>query len=611
MTLLVEKTLNVAATARLMIDVLGPVRIAWDDLPLTFAYEKVQALLVYLAIEADRPHRRTALANLFWPDQDATAARHNLSQALFNLRRAVLDQLDTPLLLATRDSVRLNPAYTLWVDVVAFRNLAASTSSNTARLEQAIALYCGEFLEAFSISDSAGFDEWVQINREQLRTQACDVLRRLTDPQTGLGDSARVCDHARRWVMLDPLDEAAHRRLIRAFANSGQRTQALVQFEHCCRVLRAELGIEPEPATIALYEEVKRQIPSTVLTQARPLRAALPQPTTRLIGRDADLAALAILLADSTSRLITITGPGGVGKTRLALAGAAASAFADADCVCCVQLAMVREPALVLAALAQALDVPQNSARPLDELVYVALARQHMLLLLDNCEHLLPDLASFVAELLAEAPHLTILATSRVALHISHERRYQLRPLSVPDAHQTDTNPGSSAVALFIERAQAVRPTIELDIAAIAAICRRLDGLPLAIELAATRLRLLSLDDLLARLEQPLPLLNGGPRDLPERQQTLHATIDWSYQLLDPDQQALMRRLAVFAGGWTVAAAELVCADPSEQEPQIRVLDGLTTLFDASLISESANSAASLTREDRHRRNLERGMLCG
>jgi non-specific serine/threonine protein kinase len=328
-----------------------------------------------------------------------------------------------------------------------------------------------------------------------------------------------------------------------------------------------------------------------MLTPIRPSDALALQPATRLIGRERDLDALAGQLTDPGTRLITIVGPGGVGKTRLALAAAAFTADAFADGVRFVQLAPVRDPALVLAALAQALDVPQNDARSLDEMVRGALARCQLLLVLDNCEHLLPALAGVIADLLISAPQLVVLATSRVALRLSQERRYQLLPLGLPDESQpAQAQFESAAVTLFIERAQAVRPVSATDLATIGAICRRLDGLPLAIELAATRTRLLTPHDLLARLDQRLALLSGGPRDLPERHQALHATIDWSYQLLDPYQQALFRRLSVFADGWTAAAAEAVCAD-LPQPAAASVLDGLTELLDASLIVETSNAA--------------------
>jgi predicted ATPase/DNA-binding SARP family transcriptional activator len=579
--------------AGLTLRLLGPVRVTLAGLPLSLAYEKLLALLIFLTVEAERAHRREFLADLLWPELDAAAARHNLSQALFHLRRLGGSDAEPALLLTTRETVRLNPASATWVDVMAFRTLVNQAGSTVEQLEAAIGLYEGGFGEGLTIRDSANFEDWVLQTGEQLRRQACDLLQRLSDPHTGAPDVAQACAYARHWVALDPLNEAAQRRLMRALANAGQRTAALVQFEQCRRLLEAELGVAPEPETIALYEALKLPASAAAVAPVAPLRLNLPLAPTRLFGRDDDMAALAAALADSTVRLVSITGAGGVGKTRLALQLAADTAGAFADGVCWVQLALVREPALIFAALAQAMELPPSDARPPDELVRSGLATRHVLLLLDNCEHLLPDLATLVADLLATAPRLVILATSRSALHLSHERRYQLAPLALPSSeHPPMAQLGAAAAALFVERARAVRPGLELDHEAISAICRTLDGLPLALELAATRTRLLGPRELLARLERRLPLLRGGPRDLPERQQTLAATIDWSYQLLALAQQALFRRLAVFTGGWTVAAAEAVCADLlAEDRVAAGALDGLEALLDASLIIEVAAEA--------------------
>lgn len=641
------------ATARLSLELLGPARITLDGAPLAFAYEKVLALLAYLAVEADRPHRRTALAELLWPEQDGAAARHNLSQALFHLRRMLPDELVADLLETTRDTVRLHTTGVLWVDVGAFRRLTGAgagggvaaddarspiTESETAprqavfsihrpgmpadaevasrtavvdRLAHAVALYRSEFLEGLGVGDSPDFDEWVLLTRESLRAQACAALRRLSAPEGGVPEIVRRGAYARRWATLDPLDEAAHRQLMLALAAHGQRAAALLQYEQCRRLLASELGLEPEPATTALYEELRRQASQTPVAGLPPNLPARhraistpPLQSTRLVGRVRDLATLAVLLADPLRRLVTITGPGGVGKTRLALQAAAEGASLFADGVCWVRLAGVREPALVPAALARALDLPQPDPRPLAVQLADALADRQLLLVLDNCEHLLPELAGQMAGLLDAAPQLVILATSRAALQISHERRYPLAPLALPAADlPPEAQRNTAAVALFIERAQAIRPGIALDPVVIGAICRRLDGLPLAIELAATRTRLISPPDLLARLERRLPLLSGGPRDLPERQQNLAATIDWSYRLLSPAQQALFRRLAVFVGGWTTAAAEAVSKQTEEGKRQHSahapvahkspnppdVLDGLAALLDASLIVEMAN----------------------
>ncbi|MCU0493773.1 MAG: tetratricopeptide repeat protein, partial [Chloroflexaceae bacterium] len=569
----------------LRLALLGPVGIERDGEPLSFRYDKVQALLVYLTVENQRSHHRASLAALLWPEQDEQAARHSLSQALFSLRRTIDEDPANPLLLTSRDSVGINPNSTIWLDVAEFQQLITPGSATTQRLAAASDLYCGDFLEGFHSGDSLGFEEWMLLTRERLRQQACEALRQLSAAGSGVG-LAHVCDYARRWIALDPLNEEAHRRLMQALADYGQRNAALAQFERCRELLHEELGIEPEAATLALYEALKQADAAPPPRPIAAMRERLPLPTTRLIGREREEAALAALLADPTNRLITISGPGGVGKTRLALQVAAASAAAFADGVCWVPLASVRDPLLLPVALAQALGIHQKNSLPAADALCNALAPRHMLLLLDNCEHLLPALATLATELLAAAPQLTILATSRVVLRLSHERRYQLAPLGLAAG---DTRAMPPAVALFVERAQAVRPDLQLDMAAIAAICQRLDGLPLAIELAAMRTRLLSPRELLARLNQRLPLLRGGSRDLPQHQQALHAAIDWSYRLLSPSQQALLRRLAVFAGGWVVAAAEAVCADELEDEAEM--LDDMAALLDASLITQSSGAA--------------------
>jgi predicted ATPase/DNA-binding SARP family transcriptional activator len=568
----------------------GPVQLTRDGVPLAFPYDNVQALLVYLAVENRRIHRRSVLAGLLWPDQPEQAARHSLAQALYSLRRVLGDGGASPLLRTTRETVELIPNDTFFLDVDAFNELL---EGDARQLEHAIAVYRGAFLETLSLGRSAAFEEWALLLRERLQRRACELLQQLTEAPARGTEVARACGYARRWAELDPLSEQAHRRAMRLLAQTGQRAAALAQFERCRALLEAELGVEPEAATIALYEELKRAAP-TAPDWSLPLRRPLSLPSTRLIARESDLAALAELLTNRTNRLITITGMGGVGKTRLALHAAAENAPSFSDGVCYVGLASLNEAALLPATIAHALGVQQD-ARPLVETIQAALAQCEMLLVLDNCEHLLPATATLVAELLEAAPRLVVLATSRVALRLSHERRYPLAPLGLPETEQVSDALLAQvpAVALFIERAQVARATVELDWDAISAICRWLDGLPLAIELAAMRARLLAPRELLARLTQRLSLLNGGPRDLPERQQTLRATIGWSYELLDPSQQVLFRRLTVFVGGWTIAAAEAVCADQPDAATinGSPVLDGLDALLEGSLLSEITGRA--------------------
>jgi len=319
----------------------------------------------------------------------------------------------------------------------------------------------------------------------------------------------------------------------------------------------------------------------------------LPAPLTSFVGRERELAAVALMLAGGT-RLLTLTGPGGAGKTRLALAAAERLRDRYPDRVCFVDLSPVADPNLVAGAIAQALGVREHGSRPPAEALADYLGGRRALLLLDNFEQLVEG-APLLTLLLRACPELTVLVTSRAALRISGEREYTVPPLPLPKPAQVSdlaALSGVPAVALFVQRAQAVNPAFSLteeNAAAVAAICARLDGLPLALELAAARSRILSPQALLARLDRRLPLLTGGARDLPARQRTLRDTITWSYDLLNPMEQALLRRLAVFVGGCTLAAAEAVC--DADGRHGLDVLNGLGSLGEHSLLRREAGAA--------------------
>ncbi len=305
-------------------------------------------------------------------------------------------------------------------------------------------------------------------------------------------------------------------------------------------------------------------------------------PLALLHGRDGDLARIRSLLDSGQVRLLTLTGPGGVGKTRLAESVVAAIAKDYADGVVTVPLAPLQEAGQVLPAVSRACDAPhQGGASSIDVLAATLLVR-HLLLLLDNFEHVLDPAPTWLGELLAACPRLTILVTSRVPLHLKDEYRYPVAPLAVPEPSEAGDTPSER---LFIDRARAVQPDFAPDPAArdsIAAICRHLDGLPLAIELAAARTSALSPVELRARLEGRLDLLADGPRDAPARQQSLQATIAWSYHLLPPEQQHLFRHLSVFQGGFTLSAAEAVCGPPAGLIAD--VLSGVAALVEHNLV---------------------------
>jgi predicted ATPase/transcriptional regulator with XRE-family HTH domain len=322
-------------------------------------------------------------------------------------------------------------------------------------------------------------------------------------------------------------------------------------------------------------------------------RHNLPHQLTSLVGREHDVATVTALLRLDAVRLVTLTGPGGIGKTRLALAAAAGLADAFAHGIWFVRLSRLTDPALVLPTIAQTLGLQVAGSRPIEEVLRAYLREKQLLLLLDNFEQVVVA-APEIASLLESSPGLKALVTSRMALRLRGEKKFLVPPLALPPAAAAG-QPVSlerlaqyGAVALFIQQAQEADRGFQgtaVTAPAVAAICARLDGLPLAIELAAAHVKLLPPPALLQRLERRLPLLTGGARDLPERQQTMRAALAWSYDLLTAEEQRLFRRLCVFVGGWSLEAAEAVCAAPAGAQPLgVDMLEGLSALVEKSLV---------------------------
>lgn len=522
-----------------------------------FRGDKVRGLLAYLAVEADRPHARATLAALFWPDQPERLALANLSQTLTRLRAAIgadgATQLD-----ATRDSI-------LWrsgsaVDVANFTRLAGSRAA--ADLQAAAALYRGEFLAGFGLDGCDAFEEWLLLHRERLLQLLLGVLEHLAELHLADGQHSAAATAARQQLLLDPWRETAHRQLMRALSAAGDRAAALAAYEHCRQTLLADLGVAPDAATTAVADQIRQEQPPGVAAVPPSLTASLPAALTPLLGRSEELALLEQLL-HGQARLVTVLGPGGVGKTRLAFAAATflRETFSAGACwVPLVGISATSEATAqadgVVGAILAALGMPAGTwAAPTDELRAV-LRERTLLLVLDNCEHL-PAVGPLVEELLAAAPGLRVLATSRERLGVYGEELLFLGGLAVPDEH-TEELMQAAAVQLFVARAQRQVRRFGEDgatLLSVARLCRLLEGMPLGIELAAHWVGDYSPDEIATALRSDLAFLQTRDRQTPDRHRSLRAVFDYSWRLLSQQEQQALARLAVFAGGFDRAAA--------------------------------------------------------
>lgn len=619
--------------------------------PIGMDTHKATALLAYLAVTG-QAHSREALAALFWPDYDQHRAYANLRRTLWTINKA----LGATWLETDADTVGLACVPTadaagtgLWVDVVEFRArlaeggaaggkaaprhghaAAASCPACLGALTAAASLYRDDFLRGFNLRDSSDFDEWQFFQSETLRRELAGALERLAAGHAAAGDREPAIDCARRWLALDPLHEPAHRALMRIYAAAGQRNAALRQYAECTRILQAEVGAAPEAETTALYERIKAAAPGaapaspqsasagTPRVSAEPAssqsaiagapgapaaRTGLPVAPTPFVGRQRELAEIAAALADPACRLLTLVGPGGIGKTRLAIHAAGSQAGAFAGGASFVPLAAVGSANLAAQACAAALglslredavgDEPGRSVRT-QLLDY--LAGRELLLVFDNFEHLLPhdggraDAVDLVTDIVDRAPGVKCLVTSRERLNARGEWTLPVLGMAYPgspDAPADRTNaapaaPASfSAVELFLQGARRARvgfvPTEE-DLAAIARLCRAVDGTPLAIELAAAWARLLSCTEIAAEIEAGLDFLTASERGIPERHRSLRAVFEHSWQLLGADERRVFPRLAVFQHGFTREAAGQVAGAS---------LAVLSALADKSLLHRS------------------------
>ncbi|MBK7895517.1 MAG: hypothetical protein IPJ90_11700 [Anaerolineaceae bacterium] len=546
-----------AMTAVLEIRLFGGVAIRRGDAPISgFVSSKAPALLAYLAVTA-RPHQRDALAALLWGEMSDADAKNNLRQTLSNLRKLL-----EPYLLITRDAVQFDTAVPHSLDVAQFENQlhrarSAAPPARSAALQQAADLYRGDFLAGFYVRDAPEFEEWMLAQRARYRELALHTLHALAEHHLSRGEYGRAIDCATRLLALDAWREEAHRQLMTALARSGQRRAALAQYETCRRLLETELGSEPSAETTALFARIQ------AAGDASPHN--LPPQPTPFVGRTEELAQISACLQNPDCRLLTIVGVGGMGKTRLALQGAeqAHRRRLFLHGVFFVPLVGVDSRTLLVTAVAIACGLQFSGSQNPTAQLLAFLRDRELLLVLDNFEHLL-DEAIWLVQLLQQAPGIKLLLTSREPLHVQWETTLVLDGLALPPSAASPAAAAQySAVQLFASRAHAAQPGFDLTaetLAPVTQVCRLVDGMPLALELAAASLRHYTCAELAAALSFNVDVLAASYRDMPPRHRSLRAVFAHAWGLLNPAEQALFAALSVFTGSFDLAAAETVCA---------------------------------------------------
>jgi len=553
---------------QLDIHLLSDFRILYNGVLLTkISAERLQSLLAYLLLHRQAPQPRQHIAFVLWPDSSETQARTNLRNLLHSLRQ-ILPAADR---FIASDNLtlqwRLDAPYQL--DVARFEQAlvqAKQSSETDARrqwLEQAIGHYAGDLLPG-------NYDDWIIPLRDELRQRFCDALSTLITLLETTGDYRAALQPGQRLLAQDALNETAYVQLMRLHARSGDRAAVRRVYQQCVATLQRELAVDPSPTTTQAYEQLLRlevqpaALPTGTRPQHQPIVAATPAPSalplpaqsTPFIGRAAELAAIERLLGDPNCRLLTLIGPGGIGKTRLALqvAGKLAANFAQG--VAFVGLAAAQQIDQIFPALASALNFMLAGMASPQAQIYDFLRDKNMLLVLDNLEQLVSG-SEILAALLTQAPGIKLLITSRERLYLHEEWVVEVHGLAVNDQAAED----DTAVDLFLQSARRTRsnftPTAA-DLTAIRQICRLVDGMPLGIELAAAWVHLLACAEIVKEIERSLDFLATPARNVPERHRTMRAVFDHSWQLLAADEQQVLRQLAVFRSSFDRQAAEAV-----------------------------------------------------
>ncbi len=576
----------------LEVRLLGQFDVRQDHTPFVISTRAAQSLFAYLLLTVGTLHRREKLAGLLWPETTDANARKNLRTELWRLRQAIgiksTRKKTIPYFLVDEISIGFNPESPHWLDASSV--LAPLTKqTSTGNLIETLLHYRGELLPGL-------YDDWVVLERERVRAAFEQKTTRLLEILVEEKRWEDILEWGERWISFGQTPEPAYRALMLAYDARGDKAKVALTYQRCATALHNDLGVDPSAETQVLFERLSKSEHSITPTEIIPAETKsplspqstrvfnLPVPPTSFIGRAKELKEIEGLL--SSSRLLTLTGSGGVGKTRLAIQVAHDSVAKFNDGVFWVDLVGLSNPNLIPQEIAQSLHVREAPNAPLIETLKNDLAAKNLLVVLDNCEHLIESAAQTAEQLLSGCPQLRILATSRERLGIFNETVWRVPSLSEKTSRK-----------LFVERARVAQHDFaltSLNESFVAQICARLDGIPLAIELAAVRTAMLTVEEIARRLGDRFGLLTSGSRTALPRHQTLRATIDWSYDLLTEPERILFRRLAVFSGGFTLDAAEAVCSQGELKRNDI--LDALGRLVDKSLVIVEQESVLDETR---------------
>ena len=543
------------------------VRVAGAPLP-SLRSRREQWLLALLALHHDRDTSREWLATTLWPDNDEQQALFYLRKALSNLRKALGDE-SSRIITPSQKAVRLDLSGAL-CDVTAFGDCVRKSL-----FQEAVDLYRGTFLPEC-------LEEWATAERSQREQAYIFALEQLASKS----DPASAVRWLRLLVAVDPFRESAHRSLMQALADCGDRAAVTEVYRELHSVLHKELHASPSPETESLYKQLlergEQRVASLVPSVPVDDRRHIPVPLTDLIGREKEIEEVLKLIRDR--RLVTLVGSGGIGKTRLSIAVGDAAIDQFDDGVWFVDLAPLTDQSLVAQSVGRSMGIPEDRTRPMIDALLDSLHDRKLLIILDNCEHMIHACASFAHRILTSCASISILATSREPLHVLSEQTFRVPSLNVPSVQDGEDDPSQlmafDAIRLFVDRASRIDKAFRLtqrNAPDIAEICRQLDGIALAIEMAAARLRSMSIGEIRSRLVDRFKLLTGGNRAALPRQHTLRAAIDWSYDQLSEPERMLLRRLSAFSGGWNLEAAEAVSG-------QDDTFDLLTSLADKSLV---------------------------